>query len=273
MPLDQRLDEMRSLVYTSEPLEEEMEVTGVPRAVLYFSSTAPIAFLAVKLCDVAPDGTSALVTKGYLNVTHRESHETPSPLEPGQVYRLEVELLACAYRFQKGHRLRLSIAGADFLNAWPTPDSCTNAIHCSAERPSCLVLPIVPLQDPALPEPDLALMAPPAASPEELEPPAFSIAHDLIHETQTATHEVAYRPCWINRGSFTVSAREPAQAIARGNSTCGYTYEGQEIEVQAECVTTSDRSAFHHVVLVEITVNGRRYWSKSWAVSVPRQFA
>jgi putative CocE/NonD family hydrolase len=273
MPLDQRLDEIHSLVYTTEPLEEEVEVTGVPRAVLYLSSTAPITFLAVKLCDVAPDGTSALVTKGYLNVAHRESHATPSPIEPGRVYRLEVELLACAYRFQRGHRLRFSIASADFLNAWPTPDLCTNTLHCSAERPSSIVLPIVPPQDPELPKPDLALAAPSIASPGELEPPALSITRDIIRETQTVTYEVAYRPRWTNRASFTVSAREPALAVARGSSTCGYTYEGQEIEVQAECVTTSDRSAFHHIVLVNITVNGKPYWNKSWAVSVPRRFA
>lgn len=273
MPLDQRLDEMHALVYTTEPLEEDMEIGGTPRAVLYLSSTAPITFLAVKLCDVAPDGTSALVTKGYLNVTHRESHAIPSLIEPGQVYRLEVELLACAYRFQKGHRLRLSIASADFLNAWPTPDPCTNFIHYSAERPSCLMLPVTPPQDPMLPEPDLIFATPPVAALEKLEPPAFSITHDLINETQTVTYEVAYRPRWTNQGSFTVSARDPACAVARGRSTCGYTYAGQEIEVQAECVTTSDRSAFHHIVTVDITMNGKPYWSKSWAASVARQFA
>lgn len=273
MPLDQRLNERHVLVYTTEPLEEDMEISGTPRAMLYLSSTASITFLAVKLCDVAPDGTSALVTKGYLNVTHCESHTTPSPIEPGQVYHLEIELLACAYRFHKEHRLRLSIASADFLNAWPAPDPCTNFIHYSAERPSHLLLPITPPQDPALPAPDLVLAAQPVASAEKLEPPALSITYDLINETQTVTHEVAYRSRWINRGSFTVSARDPASAIARGYSTCGYSYGGQEIEVQAECVTTSDRSAFHHIVTVDITMNGKPYWSKSWATSVARQFA
>ncbi len=273
MPLDQRLDAIYSLVYTTDPLDEDIEIIGVPRASLYLSSTAPITFLAVKLCDVAPDGTSALITKGYLNVTHRESHAVPAYIKPGEIYKLDIELMACAYRFNRGHRIRLSIASADFLNAWPTPDLGTNTVYCSAAFPSSIVLPIVPQLDPGLPEPDLVVAAQPVVSLEELESPTFSITYDPIHETQTVSYEVAYRPRWINRATLTVSARDPAQAVARGSSTCGYTYAGQEIEVQAECVTTSDHSAFHHIVQVEITVNGKRYWHNSWAVSVPRLFA
>jgi len=76
MPDDQRLDDGLSLIYTSEPFgEEEAEITGPSVAHLWLSSTAEVAFVSVKLFDVAPDGTSALITKGVLNLTHRHSHE------------------------------------------------------------------------------------------------------------------------------------------------------------------------------------------------------
>src|SRR5262249_55273626 len=82
----------------------------------------------------APDGTSALVTKGLLNLTHRDSHERPEPLVPGRVYEVRVPLLAAASRFRPGHRLRLMIACADFQNAWPTPLPHTLTVHHGPAR-------------------------------------------------------------------------------------------------------------------------------------------
>ncbi len=122
---DQRLDEGLSLVFTGDALGDEppIELIGAPVARLWLSSTAEVAFVSVKLCDVAPDGTSVLVTKGVLNLTHRDSHERPEPLVPGKVYAVQVPLQAVAYRFRPGHRLRVMVACADFQNAWPTPMS------------------------------------------------------------------------------------------------------------------------------------------------------
>ena len=56
--------------------------------------------------DVAPDGTSSQVTAGILNLTHRDSHASPAPLEPGAVHRVRVPMRATAYRFLPGHRIR-----------------------------------------------------------------------------------------------------------------------------------------------------------------------
>jgi predicted acyl esterase len=59
-----------------------LTIIGHPRIDLTITSSVPVAFASVKLCDVFPDGTSALVTRGILNLTHRGSHETPEPLVP-----------------------------------------------------------------------------------------------------------------------------------------------------------------------------------------------
>ncbi len=220
MPLDQRLDEVQSLTYTTEPLEEDVEVTGLPRAILHFSSTANIMLFVVKLCDVAPDGTSALVTKGYLNVAHRESHSNPSYIEPGKVYEIKVELLACAYRFRKGHRIRIDIANADFLNVWPTPELCTNTIYRSAEQPSRVVLPIVPPRTSELPEPDLALSPNPPARRENLAPPKFSVSRDIINDTAT----VAYEMSDAHAARFTVSASPNGRFLCQEYAAKSYQY-------------------------------------------------
>ena len=77
-PVDQRADDGRSLSFTSEPLPERLELLGNVRVELELESDRPVAQLAARLCDVAPDGTSSLVTRGVLNLTHRDSHEHPS---------------------------------------------------------------------------------------------------------------------------------------------------------------------------------------------------
>lgn len=269
MPLDQRPDEAHSLTYTTQPLEEDVEVTGLPRTILHFSSTARITLFVVKLCDVAPDGTSALVTKGYLNVAHRESHRNPSYIEPGKFYEIEIELLTCAYRFRKGHRIRVDIANSDFLNVWPTPEPCTNNIYHSAMRPSCIVLPIVPPRGTEeLSEPDLGLSPHPPARRENLTPPKFSVNRDIINDTAT----VAYEMPDTHAASFTVSAPNPAQAVVEATAQFVCDYQGQHIVVGSQCVTSSDDQTFCHAVEVEITVDGKRHFNKSWKESVPRRF-
>ncbi|HEY3231110.1 MAG TPA: CocE/NonD family hydrolase, partial [Roseiflexaceae bacterium] len=74
---DLRPDEALIPTYTSAPLTEGLDVIGFPEAILYLSSTAPVAHVVVRLTDVTPDGVSAMVSAGVLNLTHRESHAEP----------------------------------------------------------------------------------------------------------------------------------------------------------------------------------------------------
>jgi putative CocE/NonD family hydrolase len=133
LPVDQRLEDAYSLNWTSEPLASPIEILGYPQAVLYVAVTADIATSVVRLMDVAPDGTAALVTKGVLNLTHRESHEDPSPVVPGQVYEIVVPLDATSWQFEAGHRIRIGISGADFPNTWPSPKPYTADVHFGGE--------------------------------------------------------------------------------------------------------------------------------------------
>jgi predicted acyl esterase len=271
MPLDQRVDEVHSLVYTADPLDESVEVTGVSRAVLHVSSTAPVSILSVKLCDVAPDGTSSLVTRGYLNLGHRESHSSPSPVEPGEPYDVVIELLPCAYRFKAGHRIRLDVATADFMNVWSTPYSCANTVFRTEDRPSHVILPVVPRRESPLPQPDLSPSTDPPPRREDLATPEFSIQHDIIRETVEACFETSQAPGWINSGGIRVSEADPACIVAHGESRRIHRYPGRDIVVNAQCVTSSDEEAFHHTVQVAVTVNDKSYFTKKWMVSVPRE--
>lgn len=271
MPDDQRLDEPYSLVYTADlpAAEQGSMLIGVPEASFFVSSTAAVAFLSVKLCDVAPDGVSVLVSKGVLNLTHRNGHKVPEPLEPGKVYEIRLPLLAAAYRFRPGHRLRVMVAAADFQNAWPSPLPHTLTVYHDPEHPSRVVLPWSASSE-RLPEPHLLPSDFPPEPPEKLNLPKYVIERDLIGKT-TSVRYTTRAGVGINRSSYTVSLDRPAEAVVQSEFDYPMERKDRSILVHAQCITRSDAQEFHHLTNIEITVNGKPFWRKNWSVSAPRR--
>src|SRR5690606_12237152 len=113
-PYDQRPVEPRSLTYTSEPLTEDLEVSGPVTAVLYAMSTAPDTDWVVRLSDVDPEGVSRLVADGVLRARYRHSRQHPELLQPNTVERFEVDLWSTSNLFRAGHRIRVAIASSCF---------------------------------------------------------------------------------------------------------------------------------------------------------------
>ena len=124
-PLDQRGDDGCSLTFDSAPLRERMEILGAPLATLEVAADQPVAVIAVRLNDVAPGGASTRVTYGLLNLTHRDSHEHPQPLEAGKRYLINMTLNDVAYAFPPRHKLRLAISTSYWPIAWPAPLAVT----------------------------------------------------------------------------------------------------------------------------------------------------
>jgi predicted acyl esterase len=271
MPDDQRLDEGLSLVFTSDSLAgtEPTELIGAPLARLWVASTAEVAFVSVKLCDVAPDGTSVLVTKGVLNLTHRNSHTHPEPLVPGDVYEAFVPLLATAYRFGVGHRVRLMIACADFQNAWPTPVPHTLTVFCGPDRPSQIVLPWAGPREPAVPDHDFQPSEFPPLPPEQIPTPGYSVTRDLIHNELTVRIKTL-SGVGTNQSRYTVSVDRPAAAAIDSEYEYALERPRMSIKVRSHCLTRSNAQAFQHLTSVKVMINGRTHWRKNWSVSVPR---
>jgi uncharacterized protein len=138
-PTDQRLDDGGALVFDTPVLEREFSVLGPPCLSLQVASDAPIAQLAVRLSDVAPEGWVTRVSYQVLNLTHRDSHEQPSALVPGRYYPVRLTLNACGHRFLPGHRVRLSIATAYWPTVWPAPYAATLSVRTQG---SALELPV-----------------------------------------------------------------------------------------------------------------------------------
>lgn len=159
---DQRPVEIRNdvLVYTSPLLEEEVEVTGPIRAVLYASSSADDTDFTVKLVDVRPDGKAINIVQGIQRASYRESNEQPMPIEPGVVYKYDFQVGSTSFVFGKNHRIRIEISSSNFpmyersLNRFRTDRKggyadvkvATQKLYHDVERPTHVVLPVIPRQ-------------------------------------------------------------------------------------------------------------------------------
>ncbi|MCR6108391.1 CocE/NonD family hydrolase [Salipaludibacillus agaradhaerens] len=121
LPADQRLENGKAVTFTSEPLEDTIELLGHPKFYADLSSDQEDAFIAVRLMDKAPTGESTLISWGMLNLTHRHSHEYPEKLVVGQRYKVEVKLDALGQQIPKGHRIEIAVAPTYWPSAWPSP--------------------------------------------------------------------------------------------------------------------------------------------------------
>lgn len=139
LPHDQREEDGGALVFETEPLEQPLELLGAPALELEFSADQPVAMVAARLSDVAPDGKATRVSYGMLNLTHRDGHAAPSPLEPGRRYRARVGLNDLGHAFPAGHRLRLSLSTSYFPLAWPPPQPVKLTVYTPGSR---LLLPV-----------------------------------------------------------------------------------------------------------------------------------
>src|SRR5579862_1377739 len=158
MPADQTLDAFGSLEFQSEPLKTPLELIGNAHVTLELAADRTQALVAVRLIDVAPDGRATAVSRGVLNLAHRNGHEAPEALVPGQRYRVGVQLYAMGYSFARGHRMRLAISSAYWPIVWPSPAATTLTVFAGASR---LSLPVL------RPQPHVAPLAypPPIAAP------------------------------------------------------------------------------------------------------------
>jgi putative CocE/NonD family hydrolase len=157
-PVDQRPVENREdvLVYTAPAFRQDTEVTGPISVELYVSSSAVDTDFTGKLVDVWPNGYAENLTEGILRARYRHSKEKEEFLNPGEVYKLTLDLWSTSNVFLAGHKLRLEVSSSNFphfdrnLNTGEDPErgtrmvKATNLIYHDRDRASALLVPIVP---------------------------------------------------------------------------------------------------------------------------------
>ncbi len=157
-PHDQTNAEQREdvLVYTSDVLTSELEVTGPVKVVLYSTSSATDTDWTAKLVDVHPDGRPFNLCDGILRARYRESADEPTLIEPGKRYRYEIDLWVTSNAFLPGHKIRVEISSSNFPRFDRNPNTghpfgadvelqkADQTVHHTGEYASHIVLPVIP---------------------------------------------------------------------------------------------------------------------------------
>ena len=155
---DQRSVEDRQdvLVYSSDPLERDLEITGPILVRLFAGSTAVDTDFTAKLVDVRPDGYAHNLQDGIVRARYRTSAAEPSLIEPGRVYEFEIDLWAVSHLVKSGDRLRVEISSSNFPRFDRNPntgapigkdsrlETARQTVYHSSDYPSHIVLPIIP---------------------------------------------------------------------------------------------------------------------------------
>jgi hypothetical protein len=276
---DQRPDDAFSITYDFEPLAEPLEILGLPSATLALAVDRPHALVCVRLCEVFADGTSALVTRGLLNLAHRASHEEPSALEPGTRYEVRVPLDAAAHSFPAGHRLRVAVSPAYWPWAWPSPEEVTLTVFGGRLE--------LPVRAPRAEDDELVAFQDPEHSlPLEIEeteagPQGRTIRRELATglveqifdwDLGGASRLVAI-DLDTSDSSHTVYAiveGDPLSAAVHFRATSGMGRGDWSTRSQVTSSMTSDRDSFHVETHLEVHEADERIFSREWKFSIPR---
>jgi putative CocE/NonD family hydrolase len=275
---DLRLEAPGGPTYVSAPLTEPLDVLGVPVAVLHLASSRPVATIVARLGCVAPDGSIEQVSEGILNLTHRDSHAEPTPLEPGRTYDVEVPLRVAGYRFPAGYRVYLGLASSHWPVVWPSPGAGELAIHRGGATPSRLVLPMPPPEaasaTPPLFDDPVAL---PEVGSETAEPPTWAFTEN-DDEARVSTHEAATTV--LPDGASTLYVGETLDLVAwkrapgtgRFENTCDYRLDrdGHRIDVVADGTTIATESAFDMAVRLRVDLDGDVFFERDWRETIER---
>ncbi|MFP4041573.1 MAG: CocE/NonD family hydrolase [Bacteroidales bacterium] len=280
LPSDQREEDGGSLVFDTPPLKEDVEILGSPKLELELTANKPIATVAARISDVAPNGRATRVTYGLLNLTHRESNENPKEITEGKKYKVTIELNHVAQKFPAGNQIRLSVSSSYWPLAWPAPEPARLQIFL---KNSLLLLPV---RKPKSEDENLYDLGQPHISrklPTTLLVPAhreWEVKHNLatnevtLHVTNndsqyrlddinwTIQKDVTEKYTYRNNNYDTLSGEVLSKRLFKRND--------REATAITRTILTSTRTHFRIRATLDAYEEETRIFSKSWDESIPR---
>jgi uncharacterized protein len=276
-PDDQREDEERSLTYTWEPLERELEILGHPTLRVRIAADVPVAYLSAKVCDLFPDGSSTLVVRGMLNLAHRNGSSEPAAMPTGVPTEIELELEACSWTFEEGHRIRLDIATADWPNAWSPPEQGV----LSLDRATALLrLPVLDGPSPVTEVPDLVPSTEPRRDLHKQGGDGWW-RREIERADEELRAETGYGgdypggdhgPAFLERyeGVVGVSTEDPGRAFAEGEADYEIRYPEATVRAFTRVRVDSDRDAYRVAIDLLTHDDGAERHRRHWNRTIPR---
>jgi uncharacterized protein len=281
LPTDQRAEDGMALSFTSEPVPDAVEIFGFPEVTLKVAVDKPNALLAVRLCDVSPAGASLLVTRGLLNLTHRESHEHPTPMEPGKEYSVTIRMNAIAHSLPAGHCWRVSVSPTYWPHAWPSPEPVNLTLFTG--EGSSLTLPV---RSPRAEDEILAsFQEPENAAPLPVENLRTGCRRRWI-ERDIVTGVVILKDftdhgnrLFLDNGleydsmttkTFSIKEGDPLSAKQRCEWTIRMSRDEWDIRFETDSLMTADLEKFYISNILNAYERESRVFSKAWTFTVNR---
>ncbi len=282
-PADQQAQDGQSLTFTSTPVETPVDILGFPQVQLTVAADQPTAFLAVRLCDVAPTGASTLVSWGVLNLTHRYGHEFPTPLTPGESVNVTIQLKVVGYTLPAGHRWRVALSPTLWPMVWPSPRPVTLTLFTGES--SQLILPVRP---PLAEEKQLRPFEPAEFSPPL---PVEKIRTGQTHRhrhTDIITGRTELKNVFdfgrirfndnglevedITTDTYTIVEGDPLSATVRCERLLEYQRGDWRVRIETASTMTGDATTFHVTNLLDAYEGNTRVFTKTWTFSILRDF-
>lgn len=277
MPGDQRRDDALSVCYDMQ-LDRSMDIVGAPEITLKLTSDKPVAMVAVRLCDVHPDGASTRITYGVFNLCHRNSHAVPEALEPGKSYEISFKLDDIAYRLPAGHKLRVAVSSSYWPMVWPSPEPVSLTIQSGT----------IAVPSRAMAEGDEWTFAEPeAASPWQLETlrdsaNSRSIVHDQVSgkivllieddfgEARDKDHGLIHGG--VARERWEIQADDPLSARGETHWTEISGRDNWRIRTETFTSMHSDKHKFYLTGRIEAYENDNVVFERDFAETIDRNF-
>jgi putative CocE/NonD family hydrolase len=279
--LDQRGDDGASLCWDSEPLSDRLELLGIGEARLEVSVDRPQALIAVRVCDVAPSGSSTLIARGLLNLSRREGHDRSVLMPADEPVQVHVPLQSTAYAVPTGHRIRLAISGTYWPWAWPSPEPATLTIHCGPS--SVLALP-------RRRSSELDAQLPPFGPPETGTALASEttmrrdcgrrVTRDLAtgestvqfdwHDFRTRIVATDTEMGEENSASYRIAEGDPLSATVNCTTITSLAREGWNTRVEARTKMTCDRERFIVTASIDAYEDDVRVHARTDTLEFPR---
>ena len=281
---DQRPSDAFSLVYDTSPLDADVEILGLPRALLRVSVDAPQANWFARLNDVAPDGTVTLVTAAGQNGAHRLSARDPQAIVAGEQFPLEIEMHFTSWVFPKGHRMRLAVSNAQWPMLWTTPYPMTSTLYLGPEA-SRLMMPIVaPREGPSpgyLPIQEHDDVLDGFELIDTGTPSGYGEISSVERNPQTgaakvvATNAVSSHYPWgeqFDTESITHEANDnhPETTSVRGEYSTTVKLKDRTLRWESTVVWHGDRDHFYYTGARRLLKDGVLVREKKWEQSIPR---
>lgn len=271
-------DDRYSLVYDSEPLSNPVEIMGMPAIHLKVSADAPLYQWTARLEDVWPDGKVSLVSGVLINPADRVSRLDRRPLTPGSQEILSGDIHYTTWRFNSGHKIRLSVSNAQFPMAWPTPFLGNTTLYPGSDTSLSLPVVVTNTLTGACSLPPLATEGenPNSKSisgadvdlPVSYNPETGETTYTASSDQQWNVNETLYHS--IQHNIWKVKDTDPAHAKYSSDVSDGITLGDRVLNVSGLYTLDSDGNNFNLTVIRRIFENGELKREKVWNELIPR---